>query len=687
MKIRIHVILDELDKQIVDVVRGFPGVEIVQWDYSFDTAYQWTLNNREVKVDVYLASEYAQVSNTDESGELIPRDKALLNRVRDLYLLRPYVKFLLLCDPDRKQMGNIQFFTNLVSIGIYDFKIAEDLTVEKLERYIKEPKRDISHVAEFLPGGFENIRKHTSHDVKQFELETPEEKEEEESFLSTAKERLMSLFKKMPMKLPKVKKEKRAKRYELATAEKPMVTEQPKQDKVLPEEVDIPIPKPVAKIATDTIYTLGLHLEKGVVNLNSWEQLITAMEFVVPNIVLLSSDVENLIEKIKHLKEEYGSMVVIIGDVEDNRVLYAGADAYYKEWDDIIYKRLLDDTKNRDSLTGLYDRKYFEDYLERQIRQYHSHQRPFSILLIDIDFFKKVNDTYGHQAGDKVLRKLAHFLSENTRCTDTVARYGGEEFIVVFPNTTKEMAKQIAQQLRHKWHHKGIPEVTFSGGIGEFGVDGQTAQELIRNVDDALYRAKNGGRDKILAVGEVTTTRRISIKRPGYLRTQVYVVVGAAPRVGSTSFCLALAGYLAPRYPVEIIDAGGGAINWVKKGKIKVRKAPPWSITPGVITLVDAGHYIVDEIQPFADMVFLVTDLSRSAVQFRPYIEKAKNICLVGNRGASLKGLHELGELWGIPVLGTLTEEPIIKTAEINGEIVTPKRWRKPLEKARRVIT
>lgn len=661
IKIKVHVILDELDRQIVEVIRSFPGVEIVQWDYSFDTAYQWAMSNKEERVDVFLASEYAQVSNTDDHGKQISRDKALLKRIRDIFLTRPNVKFLLLCDPDRKRPGNREFLTNLVSIGIYDFKTEEVLTEELLEEFIKEPKRNIAHVAEFLPGG--HVSTNSSHNVKQFEFEEDEEEEEEEETIrSLLKQKIIDKLKK-PSKPRKGIKIRKSKKKEAPKKEEAPTVEQEPQSTVS---------------SVGVIYSLELGLDRGVVNFNTWEQLLSALDIVTPNVIILSSETSDLIGKIEYLKNNYNTSVVIIGDAS-NEVLKAGADAYYREWDSTVYERLVDGARTRDSLTGLYDRNYFEISLDRQVYLYQNQRRPFSILLISIDSF-------GSNDSQKVLIDLANFLSSNVNATDIVARYGDKEFAVIFPNTTKNIARQRSEELRSRWHRNRQFEITFSGGLATFGEDGSTAKELVSNANRALTKSKRSGKDKISIAGEKAKKSPISILKSGRMRAQVIVVVGAAPRVGATSFCLALAKYLSRNNIVEVVDAGGGAYDWVIGGEIKVRRTSPLSITPGVITLIDAGHEITEEIQPYANMVFLVTDMSRNSVYFKDYIEKSNSLILVGNRGASLEGLYELGDLWEINVLGTLSEELVIKEAEIDGQIVVPKRWIKELKKVRGFI-
>lgn len=154
-KIKVHIILDQTDQTVVDVIESMENVEVVQWDYSFDTAYQWSLHNELTKVDVFFASEFAQVSTVTEEGKQVPRDTALLRKVRDLHLMRPKTKFAIICDEERDRSENRHFLANLVSLGVYDFRVADSITEDTIKSIIEEPARDITHVQAYLP---ENVQ-------------------------------------------------------------------------------------------------------------------------------------------------------------------------------------------------------------------------------------------------------------------------------------------------------------------------------------------------------------------------------------------------------------------------------------------------------------------------------------------------------------------------------------------------
>jgi len=161
-----------------------------------------------------------------------------------------------------------------------------------------------------------------------------------------------------------------------------------------------------------------------------------------------------------------------------------------------------------DPLTGLYNYRYFLMQLNREVSRAQRHKSVFSLIMVDIDFFKNYNDAYGHQTGDLILQRIAHSMQENTRNSDMVCRYGGEEFCIICPELTKEDAKKTAEKLRQMVQTLELPKIksvpignlTISSGIASFPEDGNNAYRLIMNADKALYEAKNSGRNKVCIV-------------------------------------------------------------------------------------------------------------------------------------------------------------------------------------------
>lgn len=165
-----------------------------------------------------------------------------------------------------------------------------------------------------------------------------------------------------------------------------------------------------------------------------------------------------------------------------------------------------------DSLTGLHNMRYFYDCFQREIQRSLRYKTCFSLILLDLDNFKEVNDTYGHPAGDRVLQYIAELISGTLRQVDLAARYGGEEFAVFLPETNRDEAMIIAERIRHQievhktpWQKHRI-RVTASIGVTHFCPESETANqdEIIARADRAMYLAKEGGKNRILLAEAIT---------------------------------------------------------------------------------------------------------------------------------------------------------------------------------------
>jgi diguanylate cyclase (GGDEF)-like protein len=159
----------------------------------------------------------------------------------------------------------------------------------------------------------------------------------------------------------------------------------------------------------------------------------------------------------------------------------------------------------RDPLTGLFNRRYMEESLTRELKRAVRRNSPLGILMIDVDHFKSLNDTFGHEAGDAALRSLGQLLQNGFRAEDIVCRYGGEEFTVILPESSREVAWQRSSELcaaakQMVVQHRGQPlrSISLSIGIAIFGEHGMTVDSLISAADSALYLAKERGRDQVV---------------------------------------------------------------------------------------------------------------------------------------------------------------------------------------------
>src|SRR5688572_21746560 len=162
-----------------------------------------------------------------------------------------------------------------------------------------------------------------------------------------------------------------------------------------------------------------------------------------------------------------------------------------------------------DPLTGLFNRRYMEEMLDQEmLRAQHNHQ-PISIIMLDIDYFKQVNDTFGHAAGDAMLHKLGSFLLKNIRGTDIACRYGGDEFVLILPNASVSVAQQRAEilcqgarDLHVELRGQSSQPFTLSLGVATFPDHGATREVILKAADTALYNAKAAGRDRVFVTGQ-----------------------------------------------------------------------------------------------------------------------------------------------------------------------------------------
>jgi diguanylate cyclase (GGDEF)-like protein len=159
----------------------------------------------------------------------------------------------------------------------------------------------------------------------------------------------------------------------------------------------------------------------------------------------------------------------------------------------------------RDKLTGLFNRHYLNARFEQEIARAKRNGGAAAVTMFDIDHFKRFNDTFGHAAGDHVLKQLAEAMRRAGRPSDVACRYGGEEFVLFMPDASREIAAERAEQVREHvrrlqlaWEGQPLGTLTVSAGVAGFPVDGEAPDTLLRAADQALYRAKELGRDRVV---------------------------------------------------------------------------------------------------------------------------------------------------------------------------------------------
>lgn len=158
----------------------------------------------------------------------------------------------------------------------------------------------------------------------------------------------------------------------------------------------------------------------------------------------------------------------------------------------------------RDPLTNLYNRRFLNEFMERELALARRNQKPLAVIMLDLDHFKQLNDQFGHQTGDKVIEMVARHLLRQSRRTDILFRYGGEEFLVILPNTNTTQARHLAENWRVHVEqtqvfakHQAV-NITLSAGVAVYPEHGTTTFNLIQAADEALYQAKAAGRNQVV---------------------------------------------------------------------------------------------------------------------------------------------------------------------------------------------
>jgi diguanylate cyclase (GGDEF)-like protein len=216
-------------------------------------------------------------------------------------------------------------------------------------------------------------------------------------------------------------------------------------------------------------------------------QIISAAIVLIINFINISANNSSII-----LYTE--SFIVVL-----TLVLFAAVIKFKKK----IFDHDLENMALTDGLTGLYNRRYFDMFYENIFNQSSRYGIPLTLIMCDIDHFKKINDTYGHDKGDVVLKEIANILKSNTRKTDIAARFGGEEFMLCLPSTEITSALDVARKIKQMVLNvktKDIKKVTVSMGVTSYRKEfDNNPTGLLKRLDDLLYEAKKRGRNRIIS--------------------------------------------------------------------------------------------------------------------------------------------------------------------------------------------
>jgi diguanylate cyclase (GGDEF)-like protein len=234
-----------------------------------------------------------------------------------------------------------------------------------------------------------------------------------------------------------------------------------------------------------------------------------AIRLSTPRVAIVATDGSTFTEAERRLIDELFGVVRMAGESEaryeelEQRML-----SLQRENLDLVVKnRMLSEVSTRDALTGLYNRWFVIEKIESEMNRSLRHGSPMSVLMLDVDHFKRVNDTWGHGAGDQVLQGIGKLLRDSCRVYDVPGRYGGEEFCVVLPETKPGNTTVVAERIRSRLEATALPcgetSIAVTASIGIAGLDVSEGSELlspsalIDRADRALYSAKNRGRNRV----------------------------------------------------------------------------------------------------------------------------------------------------------------------------------------------
>lgn len=233
-----------------------------------------------------------------------------------------------------------------------------------------------------------------------------------------------------------------------------------------------------------------------------------AVRLALPRMSVASADGQPFTESERRVIEQ---MFDVLRLVEESEARYAELEqrmlGLQRENLDLTVKnRMLSEVSSRDSLTGLYNRWFVLEKIDSELNRAMRHGSPMSLLMLDLDHFKRINDTFGHSAGDQVLQGIGRLLRESCRVYDVPGRYGGEEFCIVLPETKSGNTTVVAERIRQRLAASELPcgegSIAVTASIGIAGTDSADAAvlspaELIERADRALYAAKNRGRNRV----------------------------------------------------------------------------------------------------------------------------------------------------------------------------------------------
>lgn len=573
------------DEQLNNHLKGLPGVEDAQECLYREAALEAL---RQQSFDVVVFSAY------------MPGTAGVV----DVALEARYHGARVVCILEAAAREDEELLARLISCGVYDLLFVP-VAYEAVARAVLSPA-SFKDAARLLPRRFwRDLRCRTAGEAARDAAPQSEEPEEKKGIVAQVlghAERLRSL---LPVGRAALGGYGRPVGETAAPAENtedvrpagadrtrvcgPVVQREPGSPAVFPGEA---LPYEAAPASAEPavqpdVYALGIEISlPGVAAYATREELFSALAARKPRALVLPADYPGALDLVRELRSVSRLADVAIGVVgaPDGAFFAAGADECFEALDGQALARLLVRRErlialwqeaNTDGLTGLFTRRFLDGYFREEFSFYAGRGVPLSLVLLDLDHFKKINDAHGHSAGDEVLRRLGDFLRRNLRERDAAFRYGGEEIVLVLPGTDLEEAAKIAERLRRGWEALDVYGSTFSAGVAQAGAHGQTPEELLSAADRALYAAKRAGRNRVAAAGEEPAgegfvyesapARRAGKDRPVSARQgQARLVAVASCSVrgaGVSTVAAALAKALAAKGRVAAVDCDAGGLG------------------------------------------------------------------------------------------------------------------------------
>ncbi|GBF35466.1 GGDEF domain protein [Desulfocucumis palustris] len=518
---KVHLVFEsDVIENIYGAIKEF--AQVTGKDFTMDTAAQWAKSGRGEPPDIILIDGTVDVSRIDLTNGSIARDTSFVSRLKEIRISRPNSRIILLLPEERTE--DTGFLQAVTSLAVFDIYFVKEFNERHLRQWF-ETRRTFADVQHFLPG---------------MKLADTELSGQKSGFGRKAgKQRLKK-------DLP---------------------------DKGLTARIAKKLSIPFLKTAQNNKDDMAVQIPEQFVALGrlpgarccrSVQEICEAK----PAAVLIPAG-DGAAGTIKQLRRQFilsSAPIIVVGSCDSGAYYEAGADECVEVLDRLTMEKIRNlaarmrgmwNLAVKDDLTGLYKRDFLQHYLAEQERRYRETGISFSVMICDLDHFKQVNDTYGHPAGDEVLRAFARFLNNGLRKTDVVARYGGEEFLMVFCGN--ENFLPIGERLCYSWSRQLLTlpggqriRSTFSSGLAVMGKDAGSWEELVKSSDEALYRAKNAGRNRVLPA---SATERGNEGSPAVIDFDKKVVVATGDRT------MELSRFIGQyKRPLVVIDADCGRL-------------------------------------------------------------------------------------------------------------------------------